>query len=256
VWTAVVLVGFAAADELATSQAVSQAHEEYVAAIAAAKEDFQQAIEKAHQRYLRQIKAAADRGGIAGGGISEPLHNLPKKEPPGVDWVNSPFAKDKPTLPILERKPKRAPIDWSEVYRRSARVRVMGAEPVLLTASEESGWERVPPALEKRPAYIHSDREDTYNGVADIDVTRDGILLVACNYGDQGNGGGDWDEKRWTKEQFIENGWTLVPDEDLGGVLVKKGGREQVVFLKHVKNGENYRLRCNKYDPPFAIVFP
>lgn len=214
---------------------VAEAHAEYLAAIADAKDAFEHAVNRAYKRYRRRLEAAAERGpAISGGSLASY----------GIE--------------ISAEKPRKqhVPIDWSAIYGRSAGVRVMGAEPVWLTASEESGWERVPPALRKRPALVHSDRENEHNGVADIDVTRDGILLVACNYGYQGNNSGDWDEKRWTKEQFVENGWTLVPDKDLGGVLVKKGGREQVVFMRHVKKGENYRLRCNKYDPPFAIVFP
>lgn len=234
-WTVVVLTGNIAAAEHAASRAVADAHEEYVAAMAAATEEFQRAVNRAHKRYLTRLRAAAVRGDALSGGslATAGIHQHTGKP-----------------------KKQRVSVDWSEIYRQSARVRVLEIEPVLLTASEESGWQRVPPALQKRPALIYSEREDTYNGVADIDVTRDGILLVACNYGYQGNQGGDWDEKRWSKEDFIENGWTPISDEELGGVLALKGGREQIVFMKHVKKGENYRLRCNKYDPPFAIVFP
>ena len=37
--------------------------------------------------------------------------------------------------------------------------------------------------------------------------------------------------------------------------LVKGDGREQDVFVREVRQGDEFRLRCNKYDPPFVIVF-
>jgi len=47
-----------------------------------------------------------------------------------------------------------------------------------------------------------------------------------------------------------------LPSKQLGGVLIDGSGREHVVFMKQVKRGEKYRLRCNKYLPPYVIVFP
>jgi hypothetical protein len=63
-------------------------------------------------------------------------------------------------------------------------------------------------------------------------------------------------EKRWTAEQFVENGWQRLSEEDVGGPLIHGSGREQVIFVKQLRKGEELRLRCNKYDPPFLIVLP
>jgi hypothetical protein len=41
---------------------------------------------------------------------------------------------------------------------------------------------------------------------------------------------------------------------ELGGILVKGDNRAQVVFSKQVRKGDSFRIRCNKYDPPFPIL--
>jgi hypothetical protein len=106
-----------------------------------------------------------------------------------------------------------------------------------------------------RPAVILAGRTGRDGGVADFRVTRSGVLLLACNFSYQGNSSGDWKEKRWTKEQFQDHGWRLLDPAELGGLLIKGDGREQDVFMKEVTEGDEFRLRCNKYDPPFVIVF-
>jgi serine/threonine protein kinase len=146
--------------------------------------------------------------------------------------------------------------DWAMIAASSARIDSATLEPVPLVASAETGgWQRIPSAVFQRGAVIYSGRTGRDGGVADFKVARAGTLLLACNFSYQGNAGGDWKEKRWTKEQFQEHGWQLIDPADLGGVLVKGDGREQDVFMKQVRQGEEFRLRCNKYDPPFVIVF-
>lgn len=149
-----------------------------------------------------------------------------------------------------------AAIDWVKVYKNSAKINAIALEPIPLKESnDKQGWQRVPAALQRKPAIIYmSTGRD--NGVADFEVVKDGIVLLACSYNYQGNSQGDWQETRWTKEQFMENGWTLISSEELDGVLVGGTGQEHTVFMKQVRTGEKYRLRCNKYEPPHVIVFP
>ena len=127
-------------------------------------------------------------------------------------------------------------------------------KPVPLVASEgKSAWVRVPDLFTNRQAMIFMPTGPV-NGVADYKVTKGGHLLVACDYSYQGNSSGGWQEQRWTRQQFYAHGWLEATTEDLGGVLVNGGNREQVVFVKKVAAGESGRLRCNKYGPPHFIV--
>jgi serine/threonine protein kinase len=175
--------------------------------------------------------------------------------------VALPFVLPASTTPgdqLLEREIQNAAatIDWAAISRTPARIEAATLEPVPLVASEDKkAWQRIPTALSQHHAIIYSGRTGRDGGVADFKVARTGVLLLACNFSYQGNAGGDWKEKRWTKEQFQEHGWQLIDRADLGGVLVKGDGREQDVFMKPVQEGEEFRLRCNKYDPPFVIVF-
>jgi hypothetical protein len=92
------------------------------------------------------------------------------------------------------------------------------------------------------------------NGAADIEITADGYLLLACNWDYQGNQSGDWEKERWTEGKFKSKGWDRLSKNELGGELVKNDNRAQTIFFKRVKKGEHLRLRCNKYDPPYPIL--
>ena len=78
-----------------------------------------------------------------------------------------------------------------------------------------------------------------------------GYLYMAINYSYQGNASGGWTAERWSKQQFKDAGWSPVEGEIEG----PSGNDQQVHELvgKHVKKGEVYKLRCNKYMPPFPI---
>ena len=170
----------------------------------------------------------------------------------GSRQPSPPSATTTPSAP----RPTATAIDWAAISAFPAAIESKSLEPIPLVASEaKDAWQRIPTALSQRRAIIYSGRSGRDGGVADLKVTRTGVLLLACNFSYQGNAGGDWKEKRWTKEQFQEHGWRLIDSADLGGALVKGDGREQDVFMKQVQEGEEFRIRCNKYDPPFAIVF-
>ena len=178
----------------------------------------------------------------------------------GVGFVAASLALALPVLrqplPSAHEPPPAATIDWQAASRSSARIEAAALEAIpLVTSAEKDGWQRIPTALSQRGAVIYSGRNGRDGGVADFTVTRSGLLLLACNFSYQGNASGDWKEKRWTKEQFQEAGWRSIDPAELGGVLVKGDGREQDVFVREVRQGEEFRLRCNKYDPPFVIVF-
>jgi len=127
-------------------------------------------------------------------------------------------------------------------------------QPTALAASDDkNGWAKVPPQLTKYGAVVYMPSANT-NGVADITVTGDGYLLIACNYDYQGNSSGNWDEEDWNERKFKTKGWRKLSKTELGAVLVKGDNREQVVFVKQVRKGAAYRIRCNKYDPPFPIL--
>jgi len=154
--------------------------------------------------------------------------------------------------------PSRA-IDWEAVKRAPAQIKVINMQPARLAEekkkvekSDKVGWVKVPPQL-KTGAVIYEPSRST-NGVADVTVLGDGYLMLACNYDNQGNGSGKWDEEAWNEEKFKAEGWQVVAEADLGGLLVKNDNRSQTIFLKQVKKGEAFRLRCNKYDPPFPIL--
>lgn len=164
-------------------------------------------------------------------------------------------ADDKQASAPAPPTPEVEAVDWVAIYREPATIDAVALEPMALaTSDKKDGWQRVPKMLPSKRSVIYSVGSDRDNGVADFKVTRSGYLLLACNFSYQGNSSGNWTEKRWTKEQFQENGWRLISSDELGGVLVKGDGREQDVFVKKVERGDEFRLRCNKYDPPFAIL--
>lgn len=144
--------------------------------------------------------------------------------------------------------------DWEGMKRNAASIDVLNMEPTPLVASKDKkGWASVPPQLTKYEAVVYMPSSGT-NGVADFKVTADGYLLLACNYDYQGNSSGKWDEEAWDEKRFKTKGWHPLSKTDLGGILVKGDNRAQVVFVKQVHKGDAFRIRCNKYDPPFPIL--
>ena len=144
--------------------------------------------------------------------------------------------------------------DWDAMKRTPAQIEVVNMKPVPLAASDDKkGWAKIPPQLTKFGAVVYMPEGNT-NGVADITVTAEGYLLLACNYDYQGNSSGKWDEEVWNEKKFKSKGWHLMGKSELGGVLVKGDNREQAVLVKQVHKGDTLRIRCNKYDPPYPIL--
>ncbi len=163
-----------------------------------------------------------------------------------------------PDRPAQRQNPRQnlreRPVNWSDVRRNPAELDVFNMEPIPLSAGVgKKAWVRIPDQLEQQSMLIYMPTGPC-NGVADYKVTRAGFLLVACNYDYQGHGNGDWQKRSWEVDDFKDNGWRELTEAQLGGVLVKGDNREQIIFIKRVSEGENGRLRCNKYDPPYFIV--
>jgi hypothetical protein len=117
----------------------------------------------------------------------------------------------------------------------------------------------VPAGFEKTPLVVYARHESSAKGVVmpptEFKVTRGGLLLVACDYPYQGNNGGGWAATRMTREQFVEQGWQVLADDQSGGPLWKSDAKKPlVVFWRNVREGETYSLRCNKYASPYAIL--
>ncbi len=147
--------------------------------------------------------------------------------------------------------------DFEGMKRTPAQIEVVNMQPTPLVESpDKKGWARVPAQLTKYKATVYMPAEGGTNGVADIKVTGDGYLMVACNYDYQGNTQGKWDEEDWNESYFKKKGWRKLSKTELGGILVKGDNREQVIFYKQLKKGDALRIRCNKYDPPFPILLP
>lgn len=173
----------------------------------------------------------------------------PNVTPPAPDLPPAPPEPD-PEPPAAGEE-----FDINKAISTSAQVKILEVSPVELKA-DMPAFPRVPDLFVKNHAVIYAERKDKYNGVADIKVLRSGYLILACYYGYQGNSSGNWTETRWTAEDFVKNGWKQLTNEDVGGLLAREGGRDQTLFVKWVKKGEEMRLRCNKYEPPYAIIFP
>lgn len=144
--------------------------------------------------------------------------------------------------------------DLQAIAKTPTTISVLNMQPVpLVISADKNGWARIPAVLLDNGATIFTPSAST-NGVADIEVTADGYLLLACNWDYQGNQSGDWHKERWTESKFKSKGWDRLGKNELGGELVKNDNRAQTIFFKKVKKGENLRLRCNKYDPPYPIL--
>ena len=92
------------------------------------------------------------------------------------------------------------------------------------------------------------------NGLVEFEVLESGYLFLAVNFSYQGNASGGWTNERWHKQDFINNGWTFV-EETINGPSANDQ-RTHELCGKVVKKGEIYRIRCNKYMPPFPIESP
>jgi hypothetical protein len=145
-------------------------------------------------------------------------------------------------------------LDWEAIAKAPPKIAVlqMNAKP-LAVSSDKSGWARIPDMLAQRGAVIYMPDNEHF-GVADIQVISDGYLFIACNWDYQGNQSGDWDKDAWDERKLKTKGWDKLTKRELGGELIKNNNRVQTVFVKRVKKGDTFRLRCNKYDPPCPIL--
>jgi len=146
------------------------------------------------------------------------------------------------------------PIDWADVKHQPAIVHVEGTRPEQLApGSGTTGWAKVPDNLKRLAAVVQMPLSK-HLGVAEYRVSGSGWAIIACNWDYQGNQSGDWKKEALSESNLISQGWRKLSEAELGGRLVKGDGRVQTVFIKKLERGEEGRLRCNKYDPPFFIV--
>jgi hypothetical protein len=180
---------------------------------------------------------------------AEPLPRVATTTPPVTTTAKSPTTANVPAKqPPAKVLPPNA--DWAKVMANPAVITVKGQEPIALDPDlEGQTFKEIPRMLAKR-ATIYSKQKDKHNGVSDITVDKDGFLLLACNYKNEGNSNGGWQETRWLPERFEKEGWKKLSAQDLGGNL-----GETTIFLKYVRAGEELKLRSNKYSAPKAIVF-
>lgn len=159
--------------------------------------------------------------------------------------------------PPVPATPVRLP-PWKIAGAKPAGVEVKKMKLVPLVVSTNAlGWEDVPPVFRERSAQIMALTvpAGVETGVAEYTVRSSGYALIACNFGYQGNNSGDWQSSRWQPSDFAANGWTSIPQTELGGFLTSVDvHRVQVIFWKNLAAGETGRIRCNKYYPPYFIV--
>jgi hypothetical protein len=142
-----------------------------------------------------------------------------------------------------------------EAKSKYAVVEVVNLAPVPLVEGAEkeadktisTGWQKIDKQLEGWQIYSKQTGGGT-NGVLDVTVKTGGLVLIACNWDYQGNSGGDWKKERWEAADFAKNGWT-----DTGTQIISNRNRAFKIFSKTVKTGEQMRLRCNKYEPPYIL---
>ncbi len=144
---------------------------------------------------------------------------------------------------------------WDSIILEPGAVEVVNMKPVpIVEGKEKNSWLHVPDALkENTQVFIENGKA---SGVADFTATKEGWVLIACDYSYQGNRGGNWQETRWEEKDFQAHGWRKLAKNELGGLLIDEGNHELTVFTKRLKVGESGRLRCNKYHPPQFILLP
>jgi hypothetical protein len=145
----------------------------------------------------------------------------------------------------------------SVLDNKPAKISVINMTPKPLVASgANEGWAKVPTRFAEYEVTVYAPPggDKTTNGVADITVLEDGYLMLACNYDYQGNKDGDWQKDVWDKAKFQSKGWAVIGKGVTGTDLVNGKNRAQVIYGKAVKKGDTFRLRCNKYDPPYPIL--
>jgi len=170
--------------------------------------------------------------------------------------------------PMIGKPLARLPVEgfdrqatWDAMRKNPAALEVEGQKSKPLREGLSWGkytWTGVPQKLIDNDARIYL-QDGFPNGLSKFTVTREGWLIVGVNYSYQGNSGGDWQKERWDLEKFQSEGWAVIKDEDSGGRLVKDNDarteeRSQTLLARFVEKGESFRLRCNKYDPPFLII--
>lgn len=151
--------------------------------------------------------------------------------------------------------PSAKAIDLGKLASEPATIEAVAMDAVTLaTSDEKKGWIEIPERFKSHHATIYKPERDQL-GVAEFRVVGDGYVLLACHFDYQGNRSGEWAGEALSKDEFRRIGWREVrKPKKLGGSLVQGDGRVQTLFFRRVFRGEYFKLRCNKYDPPYPIL--
>lgn len=144
--------------------------------------------------------------------------------------------------------------DLSDMAANPATISVTNAKQVpLVVSTEKLGWAKIPPELAACKPVIFAPTTNA-PGFIEFEVLQDGYVLIACNFGYQGNASGGWKDDAWSADDFDRHGWEALHPSALTGSLIRGDNLEQTLFFKLVQKGETYHLRCNKYYPPYPIL--
>ena len=86
--------------------------------------------------------------------------------------------------------------------------------------------------------------------MANFTVTKSSRIFLALNYDYQGNSSVGWTAERLSAGQFMARDWARVRSAE----MISCNNRTYRLFTRVGKAGERFRLRCNKYEPPYVIV--
>lgn len=152
-----------------------------------------------------------------------------------------------PTAVLVRYEASAAPLQVGSESENAAQIATKDAKPVALQESDDKkGWRTVPGFL--KGAQIYDQWLRPTNGIMEFKVTQSGIVHLACHFGYEGNSSGGWKENALTKEQFLQKGWKQVAEMRAGS------GRIFTILRKPCGAGENFILRCNKYESPTVVL--
>ena len=116
------------------------------------------------------------------------------------------------------------------------------ARQMTLTALEAPG---LPPLLQGVPFYVSEVGDVVDAGRLEFSVKRDGVVLLLASWEYDGNSSGGWKEEALGRGKLGES-WL-----DLGAA---PWDEKLVVFARECRNGETFKIRTRKYNPPQPVL--
>ncbi|MFM8250810.1 MAG: hypothetical protein ACKOBW_04330 [Planctomycetota bacterium] len=162
-----------------------------------------------------------------------------------------------------EQEPNSAPAPAPAAPEPTAEPKAAGeSKGAWLVVARQRPWQiprnlEVPEFLENGIAFIWQEKPKSVNtDLATIEfvVNKTGVVVLGESWKIQGNDGG-WKETAMTREKLIEQGW--APCGTIQWPPVPAEETQEVHLLQKVcKKGEVYKIRTNKYWPPYVFVPP